>query len=350
MRIVQLPDRYKPESCAVGRVTFGPDGRQLVAQTGFLYQRRCTPETVHVVDRSSGAVHTDATRQTNWHHPAVSQDGRFAASAIHWSRGAVVVEIRENGQLRGFRLGNDGDGTAWLAFAPDGRLYAAINRESMSGQRPGVYAELMRCDPARACEAFDRPDAPRSYAFPRQPLGLEPPSILDGAFERVARFECAIEHDVPPAFTPDGRWLALWPALGPPLALDTADGSTRPIPRKGRDTQSRASYRLALDARGERAAVLGAGALWCQPLDGAKGWRSKRELGYLTDAAFHPDGRSVLAVNRAGHAHRLDAITGRPLATWDWKVGLLLCVACSADGTTAAAGGAGGNLVLWDLD
>lgn len=64
-RVVQSPDRWKPESTAVGRVTFCPDDRHLVAQTGFLNHRRCAPETVHVVDHGSGEVRTAAILQKN---------------------------------------------------------------------------------------------------------------------------------------------------------------------------------------------------------------------------------------------------------------------------------------------
>ena len=46
----------------------------------------------------------------------------------------------------------------------------------------------------------------------------------------------------------------------------------------------------------------------------------------------------------------LDAGTGAVIRKFNWKLGPLVSVAFSPDGTLAAAGSAGGKIVVWDVD
>lgn len=351
MRVVRLSNRYSPEHRAIGLVAFHPAGGQVFAQSGCFIKRRCFSRTTfHLVEVASGQARTTEIKDHHWDVAVGSPDGRFAAAAIHWSRGAVVVYLREPwsaAPARGFRLGHTGDAIAWLAFAPDGMLYAALNR---SGMVPGrtTHVNLFRVGPAQALRAFDMPLARKSLPFESS---TEP--ILDGALESVGQLEVnGLAHDVLPSFTPDGRQLATWTYSGPALVIDTSDGSvTDEVTWKGRAHVSREGYRIALSPNGQQLALIGGGVLFCHRLDGSgKPWRTKQPVGHVTDAAFHPGGRVLIVIDRQGQAHRLDAATGKVLQTLDWESGMLLCVACSPDGTAAAAGGEQGNLVLWDLD
>jgi hypothetical protein len=71
---------------------------------------------------------------------------------------------------------------------------------------------------------------------------------------------------------------------------------------------------------------------------------------HVRDLAFHPDGRHLLTAHTDGGARVIDTQTGRATRAYAWEVGELTAVAISPDGALAAAGGAGGRVVLWDLD
>lgn len=67
-------------------------------------------------------------------------------------------------------------------------------------------------------------------------------------------------------------------------------------------------------------------------------------------AAFHPSGRYLLLANNDPSVIALDTSTWKRVQTWKWDAGALRSAAVSPDGTLAAAGGAGGTVVVWDLD
>jgi WD40 repeat protein len=349
MRLYRMQDGADDRR-AVGRVGFHPDGARLVALSGGLHRQRCYPDTAHQVGLSSGEIRTAPAGEDQWDHPTVSPDGRFTTAALHWSAGAVVVYLRRpfsREPTRGLRLADPNAGSSpWQAFAPDGTLFAALNRAGFE------HADLYRVDPDEAVAAYDRPGAKKSFAFRPSPFSTKHPPILDGALQWLGRIDARLTYRTPPAFSADGRLLAAWPLSGPAVVVDASTGQVlcRP-PWKGPQTQDRESYRVALSPDGSRIALVGGGVTICQRMDGSgKPWRTKQPVGYVTDAAFHPDGLSLIAVDRQGRAHRLDAATGRLMLTLDWGAGMLLCVACSPDGTASAAGGAGGNVVVWDLD
>lgn len=327
---------------SVGSVAFHPDGGRIVAQAGHL----------HVVSLTSGEVRS-APAVEHGQCPTASRDGRFTAATAHWSGGTVVVYLKRpwsREPARGLNLGTANSGLPpWVAFAPDGTLFAALNRTGTSG---ASFADLYRADPDEALAAFDRPGARTSLPFPPAPLSITHPPILDDALEWLGRIDLPLTHRTLPGFSADGRLLATWPTAGPALVIDATTGQTlHRVAWKGPQTRGRDTYRIALAPDGGRVALIGGGQLICQPPDGSgKPWRTKKPIGYVTDAAFHPDGLTLIAVDRQGRAHRLDAVTGRLMLTLDWAAGSLLCVACSPDGTAAAAGGTGAALIVWDLD
>jgi WD40 repeat protein len=77
--------------------------------------------------------------------------------------------------------------------------------------------------------------------------------------------------------------------------------------------------------------------------------------------AFTPDGRRLIAGSAVGTVRLWDVPeTGGeptpetpkpvPRAVYDWGIGPVTAVAVAADGLTAAAGGASGRVVVWDLE
>ena len=73
-------------------------------------------------------------------------------------------------------------------------------------------------------------------------------------------------------------------------------------------------------------------------------------LKHYRGIAFHPDGRHLLAGNNDTTARLIDTRTWEVVRQYTWDIGRLTAVAVSPDGTLAAAGGAKGKVVVWDLD
>ena len=346
MRVFQVENYLPANARAVGSIHFVSSGAQIIAHSGFFTQRIChAPRTIHFLDIRSDSVRKEELDQ-HWYDPVTSPDGRFTAALAGDLR---LRELWANDSGRWFRLNKRNDSPVWLGFAPDGNLYAAAQRDERP--RRAAQAHLFRVEPEHAIREFDRQDALKTRLFPDSPA-----LIAHGILERVGRIPTLLLRGAPPAFTADSQILAVWSQSGPVLILDANNGRTiHDVPWTGRAIRDRfirhCTHRLALSANGERIALIGGGLLVCHRLDGkSKPWRTKKPIGYVTGAVFHPDGRTLLVVDRNGQAFRLDVAIGKTVAAWDWKLGMLLCVAVSPDGMVAAAGGEGGNVVLWDLD
>jgi hypothetical protein len=70
----------------------------------------------------------------------------------------------------------------------------------------------------------------------------------------------------------------------------------------------------------------------------------------VNDLAFPPDGRMLFTVTSDGTVRVWDRSSARVVKEFDWNIGPLTAVACSPDGTLAAAGGKGGRVAVWDVD
>ena len=66
--------------------------------------------------------------------------------------------------------------------------------------------------------------------------------------------------------------------------------------------------------------------------------------------ALLPCGRRVLIRGQKSRVELRDVATGETITVWKWGLSRLLALAVSPDGLTAAAGGHGGQLLLWDLE
>ena len=66
--------------------------------------------------------------------------------------------------------------------------------------------------------------------------------------------------------------------------------------------------------------------------------------------ALLADGRGLLVKRVRNRVQLWDAPTGTLVSEWSWRFEGLTCVAVSADGLTAVAGGRFGRVLLWDLE
>lgn len=82
---------------------------------------------------------------------------------------------------------------------------------------------------------------------------------------------------------------------------------------------------------------------------------------WFTQIAFDASGARVLMACEDGHVSLWRVPRGRgwfggpatatqPVATWDWSIESVTALAFAPDGLTAAAGGADGRIVVWDID
>ena len=60
------------------------------------------------------------------------------------------------------------------------------------------------------------------------------------------------------------------------------------------------------------------------------------------------DGRVLTTAGYDGHARMWDGKTGKELRAFDWGIGKVRCAAFSPEGSTCAAGGEKGQVVVWD--
>ncbi len=350
MREFVLSSQQSPYTDPIIRIAFDPAGGKVVTQSlSFNHRDYHHLNTFSQLEIGSGVVRA-MDQEDKGHHAILSADGRFATRLFP---GPVVLRLwlPWSGQNeRIFRLADSRSVVAWLTFAPNGLLYAGVNRMATGG-RP-THADLLRIEPEKAIQIFDSPESGKSLAWPEYTSSQTNPLVVDDALEVVGRIEKALESNAHPAFTPDGRTMAVWPKQGPALVLEASSARvTRELPWTGHDAARRQEYRVALAPTGDRIALVGSGLLLCPTIEGiGKAWKTRTSVGYVTDGAFHPDGKSLLTVARTGQVSWLAAETGKVLAVWDWGVKPLLCVALNAEGSLAAAGGAHGELVVWDFD
>ena len=181
----------------------------------------------------------------------------------------------------------------------------------------------------------------RLFGYPLGPDGT-PADTPAWVVERYA------EYERPGGFVSADRFVTT--DRGTLVVRDAATGEVRATVA----SPARYHFQRAMSADGRRftAAAGRTGPLyvwdttaWADPV------RIPKVQPSLAALAFHPT-RPLLATVQQGQTvvKFLDANTGKVASKFQWKVGSLQCVAFSPDGTLAAAGGAGGKIVVWDVD
>ncbi len=75
----------------------------------------------------------------------------------------------------------------------------------------------------------------------------------------------------------------------------------------------------------------------------------RRQRGGFKALAADPHGRFLLSASGT-RVTVWDPVTWKPARTFDWKIGRVTCLAVSADGTVAAAGGDKSKVAVWDIE
>lgn len=298
------------------RLSFSASGRAIVADAGRTRDGREGYE-VWSLPPDSGPAHADSgtvLRGVEWDADA---------DELHVPRDSRVEVVGPAGKP--FQTLTDTGWVRRVAFAPGGGRAVAVGPYQLAGLR------RHRGRWARDWSVAERPGKTRA------------------TFESVAAF-------------PDGRrFVALvtrWPkgpsgafrhalverdfATGAALAERTLAGGEAP---EGVRT------RLAVTPDG--GAVVGfvrrSVRIW--PADPAlKSRRVTVSKKDVWDIALSPDGRRLLVANDSAEVALWDALSWKPVASYDWGVGRVRCVAFSPDGLLAVAGGDGGAVAVWDAE
>lgn len=235
------------------------------------------------------------------------------------------------------------------AFAPDGSGLAAA-----FAWPGGLVNWYMPADAERPAQSWDRPAPSRGLAFaPNTGLlyvagGSEIAALhlRDGVLARRRQAEESFEEIV---VGPDGHVYALChhsaDVFGMPPDLSRWDVLTTG-PLEG--SAFHAQFGLSASPDGRRIAF-GAGdvlAVWDgRPVRTPRTWSAHHDI--ISATAF-ADATTLLTAGGDGVVKAWDVITGTELASYDFGIGELYCLAVAPDRLTAAVGGLNG-IVVWDL-
>lgn len=239
---------------------------------------------------------------------AVSPDGRWVVGAGSGRLWRWEVDGNFRSLLRGEYNGG------FATFSPDGRFVVRHGGFECQLFRSAVEGE----DPGR----WGGPPAGRSQSYG------------------------------PLVFSPDGRLLATADEGGSGSLIALRDGDTGEVRSSlwPSVTTPRAT-RLAFSPDGKLLASIHGPTLVLWDMvtrrEYGRGRVAKKPFMGVT---FTTDGSRMLTASNDTHLRVWTAPTWDQTTIYGWDAGKLGCVAVSADGTLAAAGGSTGKVVVWDLD
>ncbi len=285
------------------------------------------------VDRSDGVRVWDAPSG----RPRWADDEHCYASVALTADGRQVFTYDRDGTAP-----TDINGHPRLAFD---REHPAQLRDIRTGVPAAVpvvadwLADLAFCPDGGRCVARLGTDSRdlHWWAYPSwEPL----PVWADVVPHALARFKAV-------AFSPDGRTLAGMNSAGVTVFDVPAGGRRRVHPFPVVQDECRLAFHpdgrhLAVGS-GTRLAVLDVET-------GAEVGAIRQARKFFLGAAFTPDGRFLATASNEATVKFWDATTWRLVTEFAWQAGGLRCLAFSPDGLTAAAGGTGNTVVLWDVD
>jgi WD40 repeat protein len=291
---------------------------------------------------------------------AFSPDGRAVAAAVEyhgvflWNLAAATPSFvrlsAEGGYCKGgLSFSADGRSLAWLTIGGR-RVYDRDAREFAEHSfavTETTHAVAAGADGARVVSQHGMPD----FCL----IGWRADG---GAWARDWTVSVADLSVSSLTLSPDGTRFALLArsALGgrwweQPMRVEVRDAATAAVRGTGDYPYNYAKPLLfSPDAR-QLVGFNGMALLaWAVPELGASRTVQNDTRKHFTALAYHPSGRHLYATSNDETVHVFDAHTWERAGQFTWQLGELKAVAVSPDGTLAAAGGANGDVVIWDVD
>ena len=147
-----------------------------------------------------------------------------------------------------------------------------------------------------------------------------------------------------PALSADGRALACCLSSNSVRLSGPGEGTSV-------DLQHTDHTRLAaFSPDGRHLATASGRSLWLWDVEKARGERFVAFQKYVDALAFHPEGHTLAAADRAGEIRLVQIPSGRQLASLNFGVGGIAGLAFSPDGMTVAGAGRNNAVVIWDVE
>lgn len=295
--MLRLDTRYR----AVRHVWFTPDGRAVVARTGESgYLRWDLAEPGWRDELSGPPPHCLGAAAADLSMTAETEFDVFHVTAVVLRRGPEPA----------WRADGLSFHTLPVAFAPDGRRLWACGTEYEARQ---FATHVLAWDTADGRKAVD----------------VEAPAVFDWVLP-----------------SPDGRLV-----VGRPGSSDELFFLAVEFEAWQRTGPLRWAHAVAWFPDGERVAVGMSDGV--AVVHGFTGQVTARARGHSEAAAVVVHPHQPVILTGEGSTVRLwdhTAHSVAPRESFDWGVGRVSAVAVSPDGTLAAAGGASGEVVVWDLE
>jgi WD40 repeat protein len=297
---------WKAHAGPVYDLAFTPDGRHVVTSG--------VDEAVRLWEVGTRTPVREWPGSKFWCPLAVSPDGRFIG------RGGFGVRLWSTDSAAA--IVDDQRVTESVAFSSDGEVFTAHGNSGGPLCRwtvPGGKGLSGGWGGTRTAESF--PTGPLAYS----PDGSLLATLFGVHNESARRYDAVV---------------ILWNP-------DTGDELGRLRPAK----HSAHATRLAFSPDGSRLAGIYEATLIVWDVAARKEMaRHQPTKKHFKGLAFTPDGKRLLTASNEQVVQVWAAPTWGEVTGYAWKVGKLGCVAVSADGTLAAAGGSSGKVVVWDLD